>query len=806
MALYNQNIDNKYGDFFKDWKIYYPFQADERSLFPQQHYNDSFIKDMVKQFQIDKPLSCGFDTETTGLNIAKGGDKAFLISFGWFVTIDRKLIKRSFVFETSELALTACGYMMKNAKRVWAWNTKFDINALRNTDSRFETFDYSNFGDGMALLRTAFNVEEDTKDISLKTIAGKYLKYNSKQFKNKIEDTMTSLKQEHRKRFKEYYKQATEKTIGMPEITKLENYDIFADDGDLIIYRNWLKINPKPNYYDAYLANKLDMLEYGSFDVIFLLELVLLFVPIVRAKDQLHIVEFENKIIMPMANQERNGIYVDRKYLEESKNKMKDYYNYIENEIKNTIELLVKNTPFTLKQVQDDLPKLFLSKPRKIKGVKVIPDMNYAMPKYDKYLEDIKNPRELNIRSVDTLRLFMKHTIGLAKDSWKKKELQDLRELLEKQSAKNDYAEHLINMKKFIDYLFILRRVSKWANTYIGRWLNEIDTSTDNRIHPSFQAYKTITGRFDSPFHQQPKDRIYDIRKPLNEVDENGEPVYEEIFSPRRMSIKDPNPEVLGVLVADLAQIEVRVNAEYTVIAGMPDDTLIDSILNDVDMHTRVAAEAFHHEEYKLNVEESEKLVTKQERNLAKGLNFLMQYGGSKNAIRTHPQLGKLSEGVQDDLFKAYQSSRKGTVNYQQWAMNKMKTNIVNINGDNLHYVENMYGKRYYASPLWVLGDGQSNFSNAYKAINYLIQGTCAYALKNSLILINDLLVKNNCKSKLILNVHDEVQVEIWAGEQWLIPEIKKAMETMPWAKTVPIISDLEWFNTTWDQKESIKV
>ncbi|KAJ3623641.1 hypothetical protein Zmor_004378 [Zophobas morio] len=193
-----------------------------------------------------------------------------------------------------------------------------------------------------------------------------------------------------------------------------------------------------------------------------------------------------------------------------------------------------------------------------------------------------------------------------------------------------------------------------------------------------------------SPFQQQPKDKLMDIR------------IDEEIFSPRRMVVVSPERnghKVLYTAVLDLSQIEVRINYHYTDYIGQPDSVLHDVLFNGGDMHTITAANAFHYDEYQKDPKGSLELVEKHERNAAKSLNFAMQYGGGKGAIAGHPVLGKLSEDVQNKLLKAFNETRAGTKAYQNWAIASMQTQTVETSQGTLNYVENMYGRRYYDTP-----------------------------------------------------------------------------------------------------------
>jgi DNA polymerase-1 len=109
-------------------------------------------------------------------------------------------------------------------------------------------------------------------------------------------------------------------------------------------------------------------------------------------------------------------------------------------------------------------------------------------------------------------------------------------------------------------------------------------------------------------------------------------------------------------------------------------------------------------------------------------------------------------------------------------------------------YAQNMYGRRYYLSDSW----------RYYKAANYIIQGSCADMLKTKMIEIDDFLVNNKLKSKLILCVHDELQFEVPPEEDWIIPKIRAIMEDTPNIK-VPIVCDVEFTETYWSDKRGIE-
>jgi DNA polymerase-1 len=103
-----------------------------------------------------------------------------------------------------------------------------------------------------------------------------------------------------------------------------------------------------------------------------------------------------------------------------------------------------------------------------------------------------------------------------------------------------------------------------------------------------------------------------------------------------------------------------------------------------------------------------------------------------------------------------------------------------------------MYDRRYY------LDDN----NKAYKLANYCVQGTCADMLKECIIKIDKLL--EYYKTRFIMNIHDELQFEVWKGEEFLIPQILDIMQGHDWHE-IPIVADVEVTFNTWADKSDWK-
>ena len=130
-------------------------------------------------------------------------------------------------------------------------------------------------------------------------------------------------------------------------------------------------------------------------------------------------------------------------------------------------------------------------------------------------------------------------------------------------------------------------------------------------------------------------------------------------------------------------------------------------------------------------------------------------------------------------LFDANKEAFVGLVAY-----GKMIRTFYNKNG----YVENAYGRKYRLK------------SYNHKMINYVIQGTGATLLKQKLVETHNFL--KDYKSRIIHNIHDEIQFEIHKDEPQIVLKLKEIMENTNHKFIVPIVTDIEMTSTNWNNKE----
>jgi DNA polymerase-1 len=218
-----------------------------------------------------------------------------------------------------------------------------------------------------------------------------------------------------------------------------------------------------------------------------------------------------------------------------------------------------------------------------------------------------------------------------------------------------------------------------------------------------------------------------------------------------------PRDENHVIVSADYSQIELRIVAA---ISGDPN--MCDAFKQGKDIHTATAAKVY-------NVEETD--VTKEMRYKAKSVNFGIIYG--QGAFGLSENL-KISRGEAKEIIENY---KKQFPNIQQYMDDQMK--FAQKNG----YVETLLGRKR-----WLKDINSNNFTvRGYaerNAINMPIQGTAADMIKLAMIKIHNEFKQRKLKSKMILQVHDELVFDAYKDEVELIKPI--IIECMESALTLP--------------------
>ena len=263
---------------------------------------------------------------------------------------------------------------------------------------------------------------------------------------------------------------------------------------------------------------------------------------------------------------------------------------------------------------------------------------------------------------------------------------------------------------------------------FIHRMSNKIINPIDGRIHSSFNQTITTTGRISST-----EPNLQNIPVKL----EMGRNI-------RKVFISDKGCKLVD---ADYSQVELRVLAHMS-----QDETMIDAFKHNEDIHTKTASQVF-------NVSMDE--VTSKQRSDAKAVNFGIVYG-------------KSDFGLSEDLNIPVKQAKEYIENYFN-KYNKIKEFMDNIIDDasSNGYVTTILNRRRYIPEI-----KSSNFMlrNAGKraAMNAPIQGSAADIIKIAMINVYKKLEENNLKSKLILQVHDELIVEAVDSEIDIVKKIVK--------------------------------
>ena len=320
-------------------------------------------------------------------------------------------------------------------------------------------------------------------------------------------------------------------------------------------------------------------------------------------------------------------------------------------------------------------------------------------------------------------------------------------------STSADILEKLAVDYPVVSNILEYRTLAKLKSTYAEGLAQYI--GDDERIHSTFNQMITATGRISST---EPNLQNIPIRMELGHL-------IRKVFIPK---------EGYVFVDADYSQIELRLLAHMS-----GDKTLIDAYNEDSDIHRITASKVF-----KVPFEE----VTQTQRSNAKAVNFGIVYGISSFGLSRDLSITpKEAKNYIDEYFKTYPSLKS----YLDELINSAKEK---------GYSETLYGRR---RPVPELASGnfkQRQFGERI-AMNSPLQGTAADIIKIAMINVYNRLKKEGLKSKLILQVHDELLVETAIDEMDIV--IKILIEEMQGAANlmVPLMADVHSGNNWYEAK-----
>ncbi|MCK9575107.1 MAG: DNA polymerase I [Clostridia bacterium] len=310
-----------------------------------------------------------------------------------------------------------------------------------------------------------------------------------------------------------------------------------------------------------------------------------------------------------------------------------------------------------------------------------------------------------------------------------------------------DVLDKLYDKHPVIPLILRYRKIAKLLSTYIDGFKTLIDPKT-NIIHTIFNQTLTTTGRLSS---SEPNLQNIPVR------DDEGR-ILREMFIPREKNNL--------LICADYSQIELRLLAHYS-----GDEALIHAFKTEQDIHSITAAKVF-------NVDLKD--VTKEMRRAAKAVNFGIIYGISDYGLSQN--IGT-SRKFASEYIKRYFETYPKVKTFMDSSVNSAKQN---------GYVTTLMGRMRKIPEI-----NSSNFNmrqfGERAAMNMPLQGTASDIIKLAMLKVFKAIQSEKLKSKLILQIHDELIVDAPKEEaRRIIALLKENMENVL-TLNVPLIVDVDW-------------
>lgn len=313
-------------------------------------------------------------------------------------------------------------------------------------------------------------------------------------------------------------------------------------------------------------------------------------------------------------------------------------------------------------------------------------------------------------------------------------------------STDADVLEELdgMNISEIPGLLLTNREYGKILSTYV-KALPELVNSTSNRIHTNFNLIVAQTGRLSST---NPNLQNIPVRSAM------GKKV-------RKAFIAKPGKLLFS---ADYSQVELRLLAHFS-----EDPTMLKSFQDNLDIHTQTASEV-------LEIPLSQ--VTKDDRSMAKTVNFGLMYGQSSFGLASTL---KISRGAAKAYIDKY---------FSRFSSIKTFLDTLKDKAEQTGYAETYHGRKRFLPDIH--SQNRTIKAQAERmAINSPIQGTAADIIKIAMINIDAEITSRKLKSKMLLQVHDELIFEVEEDEIEIMKElVKRGMETVVDLK-VPLQVDM---------------
>lgn len=713
---------------------------------------------MIELFNKIKPEVGAFDTETTGLHITS--DKPFLFQFGF---IDEKH-KKGYTYavdlekqpELSKAVIKKWHELASHLNIYLGHNVGYDLHMMHNIDMPYE---FPNISDTMAWIRHAHDALTPTNGgppLSLKDYSARFISPTAKTHEQELARERTEIAKMYNNRLKERLKVlgVPPEKYGYKSYTLSVVHEMFKDpimeSEDLesqikAIYNQWFQ-EDLPLYLQTKVTSLVesDMIPYHKLN---------------REK----LVSYAHMDIVLTIE-----VYLQCR----SAVKARGTYKGIEYENK-LIYPLVR-----MERVGFPIDKQYLEESRiKLKNyIKVVRQKLYTLA-----------GTEFQIGQHAFVKELLANDFNLEVPSTGNDVLGDIVANLKIKEPNHPAIE-------FIDLIQELRTLEKWYSAYILRFQKALNNC--DRIYPTINSVGTVSGRCTSDWQQMPKDAI---------VDCDGN----ELFSPRKI--------VRCKLVSiDFSQVELRVQALYTILVQDPDLNMLrayspykcyrtvngQKLTYDFNNPTDVkmwdekepnGESIWKHEEddkpwepVDLHGKTTEMAtgLTKADpefkslrSKIGKRVNFAKNYGAQRGKIRT-----MFPDKTEEEITKidgAYYAAFPGVRTYHSYCYERAAQ---------YDHTSNLCGIKYYGL-------------SGHKLINTLVQGSAAYYLKEKILAIDEYIRKNNLKTQLMFQIHDELLFIVPPEEVQYVYEFKRIMEdTDGWY--VPIVAEVDASNTTWADKK----
>lgn len=304
-------------------------------------------------------------------------------------------------------------------------------------------------------------------------------------------------------------------------------------------------------------------------------------------------------------------------------------------------------------------------------------------------------------------------------------------------------------IEKILEY----RSLTKLYTTYIEGLIKEI--SSDNKIHTIYNQALTRTGRLSS---QEPNLQNIPAR------DEYGK-LIRKAFIPSENSV---------IMSGDYSQIELRILSSIAKV-----ESLINAFNNDLDIHSKTASDIF-----KKDINE----ITPQERRVAKAVNFGIIYGISSYGLSENLNIPTYEA---KEFIENYLNTYPGIKNYMDETIKQ-----AHIDG----YVKTLFN-RIRIIPELQNKNYMIRQAGERMALNTPIQGTSADIIKKAMVEVHKKLKEKNLKSKMILQIHDELVIDTKKEELQEIKTILKDIMENTYKLNVPLKVDINIGENLYEAK-----